>query len=270
MACVGKCHCLGLTCLARGTLIKKGGPPLEMKGYGTGAVRHQDPNKLDFEGFLSPLVLEEFAEYMNTHRVQADGKLRDSDNWQKGMSRADYMKSLIRHAFAAWRLHRGWSVKKEVIGGVLREPTMKECLNGILFNVQGYMHELLIGRDVGQSAIEKAPAPGEESKGQKEMKSLKEWADEYNAKKEQELAIQKPRVPSAPNAWPSDGPVRLAPSPYGLKLKKVFRPDHVCGLQGYCPGPPHFDSCPACVPWAERPQLAEDTYRGRLREEEAA
>ena len=56
-----------------------------MRNFDTGATRDVDTNKLDFEGFLSPVVLERYAEYMHKNRVQADGNLRDSDNWQKGI-----------------------------------------------------------------------------------------------------------------------------------------------------------------------------------------
>jgi hypothetical protein len=35
--------------------------------------------------------------------------------------------------------------------------------------------------------------------------------------------------------------------PVGQPLEPA-KPGHVCGLQGYCPGYPHFDPpCPACV-----------------------
>lgn len=111
--------------------------------FPTGATRHNDADKFDYEGFLSPLALESFASYMHTHRKQADGTLRDSDNWQKGIPKEKYMKSLWRHLVATWKLHRGYAVKAEFIGGVERVPTMEDCLNGILFNTFGYLHEYL-------------------------------------------------------------------------------------------------------------------------------
>ena len=51
-------------------------------------------------------VLERYAEYMNDARVQADGSLRDSDNWQKGMPLSAYMKSGWRHFLTWWKYHR--------------------------------------------------------------------------------------------------------------------------------------------------------------------
>jgi len=78
-----------------------------IRRFDTGATRDTDEGKLDFEGFLSPLVLERYAQYMNKHRKQSDGKLRDSDNWQKGIPLKAYIKSLWRHFFDLWKIHRG-------------------------------------------------------------------------------------------------------------------------------------------------------------------
>ena len=44
--------------------------------FDTGASRDTEAGKLDFEGFLSPPVLERYAEYLNKHRVMADGSTR--------------------------------------------------------------------------------------------------------------------------------------------------------------------------------------------------
>lgn len=115
----------------------------EIRKFDSGATRHDNADKLDYEGFLSPAVLREFARYMHEHRKQADGSLRASDNWQKGIPVKSYQESLIRHVLAAWALWRGCGVEKELIGGVEREPTLIECLMGIIFNAQGMTHELL-------------------------------------------------------------------------------------------------------------------------------
>ena len=56
-----------------------------MRNFDTGATRDNDDEKMDYEGFLSPIVLKEFGRYMHKHRKQTDGKFRESDNWQKGM-----------------------------------------------------------------------------------------------------------------------------------------------------------------------------------------
>ena len=105
-----------------------------MRTFETGATRDTDEGKYDYEGFLSPLVLRRYAEYMHKHRKQADGKIRASDNWQKGIPTEQYMKSMWRHFMEVWVLHR------------LRasEPIhddMTEILCALLFNVMGYLHE---------------------------------------------------------------------------------------------------------------------------------
>ncbi len=105
-----------------------------VRTFDTGASRDDEEGKLDYEGFLSPLVLDSFATYMDEKRRMPDGSLRASDNWQKGMPLDVYMKSMWRHFFALWSTHRGWGDGDRV-----------ELCNAILFNVQGYAHELLTG-----------------------------------------------------------------------------------------------------------------------------
>jgi len=106
---------------------------MSSRKFDTGATRDSDKDKLDYEGFLSPIVIKAYGEYMNKHRVQSDGKLRDSDNWQKGIPKDVYIKSAFRHFMDWWLEHRGYKSR----------DGLKEALNGLLFNVQGYYHELL-------------------------------------------------------------------------------------------------------------------------------
>lgn len=105
-----------------------------IRKFDTGATRDTDEGKLDYEGFLCPLVIERYAEYLHRHRVQADGGLRDSDNWQHGIPRTVYMKSMWRHFKDVWTLHRGYRIKGMFI---------QEALCALLFNVMGYLHEEL-------------------------------------------------------------------------------------------------------------------------------
>jgi hypothetical protein len=104
-----------------------------MRTFNSGATRDDDADKLDYEGFLSPLVLKRYAEYLNQHRVQVDGGLRESDNWQKGMPLATYMKSAWRHFMDLWHHHRGWPCQAD----------KEEAACAVLFNVMGYLHETL-------------------------------------------------------------------------------------------------------------------------------
>ena len=111
-----------------------------VRTFETGATRDSVEGKFDFEGFLSPVVLERFAAYMHANRVQPDGSLRDSDNWQKGIPLDQYMKSAWRHFFAWWKIHRGGTVLDERDGHAV---TVAEAICGLLFNLQGYLHERL-------------------------------------------------------------------------------------------------------------------------------
>lgn len=109
----------------------------EVQKFTTGATRSADLGKHDYEGFCSPLVIERFAEYMTKHRVQPDGAVRESDNWQKGIPMQSYMKSAWRHFLDWWRQHRG----------LQGDDTLEESLCALIFNAQGYLHELLVARE---------------------------------------------------------------------------------------------------------------------------
>ena len=104
--------------------------------FDTGATRDTDADKLDFESFLSPLVLRRFAQYMHENRRMGDGNLRSSDNWQQGIPRDQYMKSLERHLMDMWAIHRGFPLASD-------EPDIEQALCGVLFNSMGYLFEVL-------------------------------------------------------------------------------------------------------------------------------
>jgi len=114
--------------------------PSPMRTFDTGATRTNDTGKLDYEGFLSPLVLERYAQYLNKHRVQADGNIRDSDNWQKGIPKSAYIKSAWRHFMDWWKGHRT-PVLQAAIGGTNEQ--FEDAMMAVLFNVMGYAHEYL-------------------------------------------------------------------------------------------------------------------------------
>ena len=109
-----------------------------MRTFSTGATRNVDENKPDPDGFISPLVLQRYCEYMHAHRVQADGSLRASDNWQKGIPVDAYRKSLNRHHLHAWLLGRGYEAHDSDSG----EPVdVQTALCAIIFNASGWLHE---------------------------------------------------------------------------------------------------------------------------------
>lgn len=99
----------------------------QVETYETGATRSKETT-FDPEGFINPAALVLYCEYMQRHRVQADGGLRDSDNWQKGMPTSRAIRSLLRHTLDAWLILRG------------HEPKSDDCVSltdavcGVLFN----------------------------------------------------------------------------------------------------------------------------------------
>jgi len=107
-----------------------------MRTFESGATRDSDEEKLDYEGFISPLVLKRYAEYMHKNRIQADGKLRASDNWQKGIPVDQYMKSKLRHFMDTWLIHRGHPARAVC-------SDQEEVLCAELFNTMGMLHEIL-------------------------------------------------------------------------------------------------------------------------------
>jgi len=112
--------------------IKKG-KNLDLKVFKTGATRNTDFGKPNYEAALSPLVIKCFGDYMVRHRMQPDGSVRKDDNWQKGMSFDSYMECGYRHFMDWWLEHRGHESR----------DGLEDALCGLLFNVQGYLHEHL-------------------------------------------------------------------------------------------------------------------------------
>jgi len=112
---------------------EKGG---SMRKFESGATRDTDEGKLDFEGFLSPIVLMRYAEYLHEHRVQADGKLRASDNWQGLFGKKHYdvcMKSAFRHFMGWWLKHREPDSDIE----------LEDAICAVMFNAQAYLLKIL-------------------------------------------------------------------------------------------------------------------------------
>jgi len=116
----------------------------DVRTFASGATRDSSDGKFDYEGFISPLCLEAYGEYMHSHRTQSDGHLRDSDNWTKGMGLSTYMKSMLRHVIDLWFMHRGYERKDIRTGKVL---TVKEVCSAIVFNTLGYLFETITKKE---------------------------------------------------------------------------------------------------------------------------
>ena len=111
-----------------------------MRTFETGATRDTAQDKLCYEGFLSPLVLKRFAEYMHRHQRQSDGSRRSPDNWQKGIPKGIYMDSAWRHFMDWWGGHRQ-----------VGKADIEEAICALLFNAMGYLHELLQRNQKGKA-----------------------------------------------------------------------------------------------------------------------
>ena len=114
-----------------------------MRKFKTGATRDTDIGKNDYEGFIDPLVIKRFGDYMSKHRIQADGKLRDSDNWKKGIPKDAYIKSAWRHFLDWWMEHRGYKSREGI----------EDALCALMFNVMGYLYEILKNKETDRPFI---------------------------------------------------------------------------------------------------------------------
>jgi len=104
-----------------------------MKEFDSGSTRSSEPLE-DPEGFLSPYVINQYNDYMARNRTQADGNIRNGDNWQKGMPKARYMRSMWRHFLDVWGVWRQGSDLNVMI----------DPLCALMFNVHGMLLEVLI------------------------------------------------------------------------------------------------------------------------------
>jgi hypothetical protein len=103
----------------------------DMRTFDTGATRSPLADKPQYEGYLNPLVIKRFGEYMLKHQTQADGQRRDADNWQKGIPPESLIDSVWRHLLDVWLHHRGHSDEAT-------EP-LEEALCAVLFNTMALL-----------------------------------------------------------------------------------------------------------------------------------
>lgn len=119
-----------------------------VRKFETGATRDSDEGKFDIEGFLNPLVLHRYFEYMHQHRKMADGSFREGDNWQhlfgEGKKHKDVcIKSLLRHTFDLWLYHRGYKEKATEF--------LEDSICGIIFNANAYLFKILLDKKMEKS-----------------------------------------------------------------------------------------------------------------------
>lgn len=140
--------------------------------YEQGATREGEDDKLDIEGFLSPLVIEAYSQYMHFNRKLPDGTMRSGSDWQNGMPFNRLMRSMWRHFKDCWMEHRLWTTKE---GRVF-------ALCGLLFNTIAYLHQVLYNDpyalDKAITAAEERRAKAWGIKSKKEMGFIPRRQDE--------------------------------------------------------------------------------------------
>lgn len=112
--------------------------PISLRGFDSGAIRDTNIGKLEYYGFLSPLVLKRFSEYMDKHRKLPDGSLRGSDNW-KGLFGDDHNKicfdSLLRHLIDVWLIMDNYPEEAR--------DSLEEALCAMSFNINAILLKVL-------------------------------------------------------------------------------------------------------------------------------
>lgn len=125
----------------------------QIRKFETGATRDTNEGKHEYARFLDSRVLRRYGAYMHRHRTQADGSLRDPDNWKKGMGDT-YIDSLWRHVMDCWEIEQWGSATDHRTG----EPVdLEEALCGVIFNAHGKLFEVLKAK-AEQAAAQTVPA----------------------------------------------------------------------------------------------------------------
>lgn len=109
---------------------------MKIRQFDTGANRDTSEGKLEYARFLSPIVLERFAKYMDKHRTLSDGSLREPDNWKQlfGDNHEQVcLDSLMRHTMDLWLEHDGYKSREG----------KEEALCAIMFNSMAYLYKML-------------------------------------------------------------------------------------------------------------------------------
>lgn len=118
-----------------------------IRQFASGASRDADTEKLQFARFFDPLVVQRRAEYMHHHRHQADGSLREPDNWKLGQREGTgipiqaFMDGLARHEHDAWMIHEYGEVFRPETG---ESVDLEDALCAIMFNAEGWLRRLLL------------------------------------------------------------------------------------------------------------------------------
>lgn len=118
----------------------------EIRAFDTGATRDTAQGKLAYDRFLSPRVIRRYCEYMESHRKQSDGGLRDPDNWKKGIPEPVYRGSLVRHVREIEEFTNPDNGLAPFV--VEDQAKLEETLCAVIFNAMGLLFEITRPEDV--------------------------------------------------------------------------------------------------------------------------
>jgi hypothetical protein len=110
----------------------------KIRQFDSGATRDTAEGKLSYVKALSPIVLQRYVQYLDVHRKQSDGSMREFDNWKQGIPEETYLDGLGRHFVAAWLLAQDYPASDNH-GPV----TLEDSLCAIIFGASGWLHEIL-------------------------------------------------------------------------------------------------------------------------------
>ena len=134
-----------------------------MRKFKSNATRDTNKGKISYFGFRHPLVEHSFGKYMLKHQKQADGQMREPNNWWGGWDAKISIDSLTRHIADLECLHAGLYVykvrlddgedtvvlpeKKNPLPKNWEEVSKEDCLNAAKFNCNAYLLDLLKATD---------------------------------------------------------------------------------------------------------------------------
>jgi hypothetical protein len=81
-------------------------------------------------------------EYLSDHRVLPGEKMRDFDNWKKGIPRQVYLDSLVRHTMDLVWTH--YNLDEDEFD--THEEKLEGLCCAVMFNSMGYLFELLVDK----------------------------------------------------------------------------------------------------------------------------
>ena len=127
-----------------------------METYESGATRTSEDGRLSYVRGLSPVVLRRYLQYLAKHRKQADGSMREFDNWKQGIPMRRSFDGLGRHFFTLWLLMEGLDIYDDS-----GQVDIQDVLCAIMFNTMSMLHqELMQPRIIQPTEEEKSAASG--------------------------------------------------------------------------------------------------------------